>query len=171
MENRLSRRFWSKVNLRTDDLDLCWEWIATARKGYGQFKYKGKMVDAHRVAWELTFGAIPGETLPKSKEKICVLHVCDNPGCCNPTHLYLGTQKDNAEDKVRKGRQSRGKSHGIKMRGEKNGCAKLTEARVLEIRETYKRGNISQRKLVAFYNVSQRQICSIIQGLLWQHIL
>lgn len=86
-------RFWSKVQ-KTDD---CWLWRATRfPKGYGQIKIKGRRRLAHRVAWELTNGPIP--------DGLQVCHHCDNPPCVRPDHLFLGTQSDNIQDAVSKGR-------------------------------------------------------------------
>src|ERR1700680_5052102 len=77
----LSERFWSHVD-QSGGPDACWPWlISFAQFGYGQFCIeKGKMERSHRVAYALTFGAIP--------EGMCVLHRCDNPACCNPAHLW-----------------------------------------------------------------------------------
>lgn len=91
-----ARRFWSNVLI--DDGDKCWPWTGyTNAQGYGRVGYRGSVGYAHRAAWEMTSGtAIPfGGT---------VLHRCDNPGCVNPSHLWLGTQIENMRDKRLKGR-------------------------------------------------------------------
>jgi hypothetical protein len=79
----------------------CWEWIGSKRHyGYGQVTFNGRPGrKAHRVAWELTRGKIPGD--------LCVLHRCDNTACINPDHLFLGTQLDNIQDMNAKGRHGR----------------------------------------------------------------
>lgn len=92
-------RFWSKVNKQ--HVSGCWLWTANAIRGYGQFvlpRTNGKQphVYAHRYAWELTHGSIPNEQF--------VLHACDVPLCCNPAHLFLGTQQENLTDARQKGR-------------------------------------------------------------------
>jgi hypothetical protein len=98
----------------------CWLWEGAVDSfGYGQFWHEGKMVGAHRFSFEKKTGVAPGDML--------VLHKCHNPHCVNPGHLYLGTNRQNAGDKVRAGRQAKGVGHG---------CAKLTEAEVLEILST-----------------------------------
>lgn len=87
-------RFWSKVDKSGD----CWEWTACrTRAGYGQFKSDGRLHRAHRLAWALTNGPIP--------EGKHVLHRCDNPGCVNPDHLFLGSHQDNMDDMSNKGRR------------------------------------------------------------------
>ena len=89
-------RFWSKVE-RLGDGD-CWRWMASSDGHYGHFweKSKGRLVKAHRFAWESINGKIPSDKI------IC--HKCDNPICVNPNHLFLGTYTDNARDMVSKGR-------------------------------------------------------------------
>ena len=86
-------RFWNKVD-KTDD---CWNWTASKNiQGYGYFRFDGKMRKAHRMAWLLVNGEIP--------DGMCVCHTCDNPGCVNPIHLWLGTNQDNMDDMNNKGR-------------------------------------------------------------------
>jgi len=104
MNNMDNERFWSKVD--KDTSSGCWLWTAGKTPlGYGIFQVKTekcmgwghwKSVRAHRFAWELTYGLIP--------EGMNVLHKCDNPPCVRPTHLFLGTQKDNVRDMIHKGR-------------------------------------------------------------------
>lgn len=80
----------------------CWIWLgAQSGRGYGYIKFKGRMLQAHRVSWELHHGPI-GEA--DGHHGACVLHRCDTPSCVNPNHLFVGSHADNMEDKVRKGR-------------------------------------------------------------------
>jgi hypothetical protein len=96
-ENDLTR-FWSRVD-KSNGLDACWMWTAGLHnRGYGRIRWNGMPECAHRIVWMLINGAIPNE--------LEVLHRCDNPPCCNPGHLFLGTQADNMHDRDAKGRQN-----------------------------------------------------------------
>lgn len=88
-------RFWSKVD-KTSDPNGCWVWTAYKDpNGYGRF-YHGKL--CHRISYEINVGPID--------KGLCICHHCDNPGCVNPDHLFVGTHQDNMDDKKRKGRQA-----------------------------------------------------------------
>lgn len=92
-------RLWAKIDA-SSGASSCWPWTATRMKtGYGMISVAGKGRKATRVVWEVVFGPIP--------EGFHVLHRCDNPPCCNPAHLFLGTHVDNMADKRAKGRQAR----------------------------------------------------------------
>lgn len=126
------------------------------RRGYARFHiwlgYKNlKPVLAHRFAYEY----FTGTKIPLG---MCVLHHCDNPSCINPTHLYVGTKGDNGLDMRKRKR----------VEGSKNGYAKLTEDKVLEIRSIYPK--LSYTKLAKKYNVSISNIEHIIQRTRWDHI-
>lgn len=103
---QVAKAFWKKVNKNgaiqphCPELGRCWLWMASLRdKKYGQFWLNGKNKNAHVAAWILTFGAIPNN--------LYVLHKCDNKLCVNPDHLYIGSQKQNIEDAVKKGRMGK----------------------------------------------------------------
>ena len=142
-------RFWSKVD-QSGGVDSCWNWTASLRNTYGQFSINGKPNYAHRLAYELTHGAIPST--------LDILHSCDNRKCCNPAHLFPGTNLDNMRDKVKKGRQAKGES---------SGTAKITAAQVQSIRARYATGGISQEKLGNEYGLHQTHIGRIVRGKNW----
>ena len=99
------QRFWGFVH--RPDPDSCWEWLgSTDQKGYGQIGLGGRgkgMEKSNRTAWRLTNGPIP--------PGMNVLHHCDNPSCCNPSHLFLGTLADNNADMKAKLRLEHGATH------------------------------------------------------------
>lgn len=132
----------------------CLEWIkGTDSNGYGQACLRGRHILAHRLAYEVWVGPIP--------DGLHVLHRCDNPPCGEPTHLFLGTQSDNSKDRHAKGRTRTGVS-----RGSLNGCAKLSDEQVAEIRRDVR----TQRQIAAEYKVSQRTITKIKRGISYKII-
>jgi hypothetical protein len=78
----------------------CWEWsLAPNSEGYGESSYRGNRKKAHVLSYETFIGSVP--------DGLFVLHHCDNRPCVMPDHLYAGTKKDNAQDRVRRGRQGK----------------------------------------------------------------
>jgi hypothetical protein len=95
---RIVSRFLSRLVTGGTD-GTCLEWTRYRHpSGYGQTFYNRKKISAHRLAWMIAHGPIPDEVL--------VCHRCDNPPCCNPSHLFLGDYKDNSQDMVAKGRHA-----------------------------------------------------------------
>lgn len=145
-------RLWSKISI-TDDPDACWLWLAhTDKDGYGIIKWQGKNNRATRIIYELTNDKPPNG--------MKVLHKCDNPSCCNPKHLFLGTALMNNQDRALKGRSNR----DSKSRWN----AKLTPSKADEIRTKYATGAVSQAELGKQYNVTQSVIWRIIRGISWK---
>lgn len=156
----LAQRFWPKVDVR-GPLE-CWPWIAAKdHHGYGRvhFGRRNQYIKAHRASWLIANGALP----PKG---FGVLHRCDNPGCVNPAHLFLGTHADNMHDMFAKGRRT-AKTGTV---GEKNFSAKITEKDVLEIRALYAKGGITQEALGKKFGLSQYPISRIVRRVGWKHV-
>lgn len=153
------QRFWANVKKS----DGCWEWLGYRVRGrYGQmYAEKRRRVYAHRFSWELHFGPIPSHD---SFHGLCVCHRCDNPGCVNPEHLFLGTNEENIADRNRKGRTQRG--YGDRQRGEENPSAKLTEPEVRAIRESGDRlSDIAER-----FGIGVSTASLIRNRHLWTHV-
>lgn len=151
--NILRTQFFENIQVaRPDD---CHVWTGRCSSdGYGLMwcRKEGLMV-ASRLVWEYTHGPIPDGKL--------VCHQCDNPPCCNVKHLFLGTNKDNITDMVRKGRGAK---------GETSGKSKLTELTVIEIRKLYSTGNYTLVELGKKFNVSHQNISSVVKKETWNHI-
>jgi hypothetical protein len=149
--------FWK--NIQKGGPEECWPWLkCCSKQGYGRVSFLGKYSNVHRISWELTYGPIP--------PGLSVLHDCDNPPCCNPGHLFLGTFKDNMDDKIKKGR-SRGKSH----KGEDHPMVKLNDKVVRGIKiklQHYYRG--LAQELADEFGVSLATIKSIKANIIWRHI-
>jgi hypothetical protein len=165
-------RFWEKVDkngpTQPHMTTPCWLWTgATSKNGYGQLSVEGHQVSAHRTSWELHHGEIP--------EELLVLHHCDHRPCVRPDHLFLGTNKENSEDMVRKGRSTTGDRNASRryperqVRGSRQGSAKLTEAQVIAIREANRQGD-SRRSLAQKYGVAIPTIDSIVTRRAWRHV-
>jgi len=142
------QRFWQKVAIS----DECWQWTsATNLAGYGQFRFPAGNEGAHRVAFELWHGQSPGE------RNVC--HSCDNPSCVKPSHLFLGTSKDNRDDMVAKGRGYEGSGHH---------SARLSEPDVKDIRALHSTGKYTQDELGRLYGVTQGAISAIVKRRTWK---
>lgn len=158
LDNMDESRFWSKVNKLGES--LCWEWNASVLQGgYGQYYFEGRNQKAHRVSWVISNGTIPNGL------KVC--HRCDNRKCVNPSHLFLGTQKDNIQDMLSKGRDNY-VSGWKPLIGERNPQAKITKEQVIEIRET--KWDIPYKKIGAKYGISAASVCLILNRTNWSHI-
>lgn len=151
-------KFWRRV-LKTD---CCWLWQGACLPGkssYGRLRYHMHDTYAHRVAWILTHGPVP--------HGLHVLHHCDNPPCCNPTHLFLGTALDNKRDAIAKGRAVDNSRFWIRY-GEDSHLSKLTWQEVQEIR-AYPRYRGAFTDLGRRYGVAASTIAAIVHGKTWKH--
>jgi predicted XRE-type DNA-binding protein len=145
-------RFWRQVD-RSRGADACWLWTGFIREnGYGSIGIKCKEYRVHRVSYFIEHGRIDNDRL--------VLHRCDVRACVNPSHLFLGTPKDNSQDAVRKRRNT-------KLYGEQNGKAKLTRAAVLAIRRICKRGGVYQKTVAKQFGVSEATVSYVVNGGRW----
>lgn len=150
----LAERFWASVDRR--DPSDCWEWTGSRRKGkhpYGMFNVDRVCVNAMRVAWELTNGPIPSG--------LVVMHSCDNPPCCNPAHLSVGSVADNIRDMWNKGR-----ARTIGPRGERAPAAKLNRSQVREIRARLAAG-AGIRPLAREIGVNRGTVADIAKRRTW----
>jgi hypothetical protein len=130
---------------------------------------------AHRVAWQLAYGAIPVGML--------VCHRCDVPACVRVSHLFLGTAQDNTRDMMAKNRQASnplprlaGADHPLRrnpaqaVRGEAHGRAKLTADAVRAIRARYATGDVLLRELATEFDLSVTHVHAIVTQAVWRHV-
>lgn len=130
----------------------CMLWTGTMdKKGYGELGLPDHTkIRAHRLSYQMAKGAIPANT--------CVLHRCDTPSCVNPSHLFLGSLRDNMDDKTAKGRQAKGES---------NGTAKLTKSIVLKAKQQFAEG-ATFSQLSRQYRVTRTAIRNAVHGVTWK---
>lgn len=152
LSERLQNRFWGFVAVG----DGCWEWTGNRlQSGYGRIsngQFPFKCLRAHRVAYEIWFGPIPDDIL--------VCHTCDNRGCVNPSHLFLGNHADNHADRNAKQRQAR---------GERINTAQLTEEEAQDVIALYSDG-VSRPFLAESFGVNWGTIDAVVIGESWKHL-
>lgn len=153
--------FWRRVD-KISSPNGCWLWTgALGNDGYGRLEAdNGRHAVAHRYAWIKLKGRVPR-----------ALHVChncpggDNPACVNPDHMFLGTDKDNMQDALKKGK------HFVPgLKGEQHGMAKLTSLQVRIIRYLFRHGLTCKAQLGRMCGISPQQINLIIERRSWKHI-
>ena len=140
--------FWNAIN--TAPAFGCWEWKkCSGGFGYGQTWWRGRLHATHRLA------AYFSGLLSDLESTKCVLHKCDNPLCCRPSHLFIGDRAINARDRDKKGRKNTAK-------GERAGNAKLSNRKASQLRKDYKSGLGSTRELAKAYGIGKTAVWRIV---------
>ena len=139
--NKTEVRFWSHVRLGDD----CWEWsLSTVRGGYGKFAdTHNKTTIAHRYAYKSWYNIDISNTM--------VLHKCDNPLCCRPSHLYLGDHQQNIRDRTERNDYNKGTNHPM---------AKLSDNDIQSIRDLA--GSMTQDSIAIKFGIVQSYVSDII---------
>jgi len=147
---------WSKVDKKGED--DCWNWLGYKNnEGYGRTWINDHGYYAHRVIFNLAFPKTITLNAPESTaDSGFLLHTCDNPSCCNPKHLFVGTHADNMADKVAKGRSP-------DFSGDKGPRAKLTMTQAREARQLRKEG-ISTKELAVRFGISLPSMKTLLAG-------
>ena len=157
-----SKRFWDRVNIGAPD--ECWKWTGeTTSNGYGRYVTRyakpNSRTGAHRIAWMLSYGEI--------QAGLCVCHKCDNPPCCNPAHLWIGTHRDNTLDAFKKGRRK----YIVPpiMKEEDHGRAKLTRRAVMAAKKMRMAGSLWV-DIASYFGVGYSTIRDAVLGNTWKSL-
>lgn len=139
-----------RIDLNSKEVNDCLIWTGSRdRKGYGFVILNGKQIFAHRLSYEAHNGNIPIGML--------IRHSCDNPSCVKPSHLSIGTHKDNSDDCIARGRNAI---------GERNGCSVLKENDIRFIRNS----NLTNVQLADKFSVNVSTIKNVKSRKTWKHI-
>jgi hypothetical protein len=149
--------FWDHV--RTGFPDQCWPWTGATHNGYGYYSREKKTQTAHRIAWELTHQ----QQIP---DGLVIRHRCDNPPCCNPSHLIVGTRHDNSRDMAERQRSG---AIGRMPRGSAHPLAILNEEQVRMIRVAAASGE-SYASLGRRFGINPVGIRHIVVRKTWKHV-
>lgn len=161
--NDIANWFWHRVRGQ-HRRDRCWLWQGgRTKRGYGSIRRRDLpgVFYAHRLAYELKHRPIPRGV------KVC--HTCDNPPCCNPHHLFLGTQAKNMQDCAAKGRNISQRQPDL-FRGERNGNSKLTDDIVRAIRKLANEG-FTRTELARCAKVARSVIDGVVARRAWAHVV
>lgn len=146
MRPNTEETFWSRVQQG----DGCWMWQGGRfTRGYGEFRYHKRNWLAHRLAWTFVHGPVP--------DGLFVCHHCDEPACCRPAHLFLGTPADNSADMAGKGRS-------ISLPGTRSPSARFSADQVRAMRERYAKGGTSHHALAQEHGVTAMAIWRMVTG-------
>lgn len=144
---------------KTKTVNGCWEWQGTIDpNGYGRINFRNRKLQqysqrlAHRAVMEILHGPT----------RLNVCHTCDNRRCINPAHLFFGTQKQNVNDMMIKGRHS-------PQRGSNNGMSKIDEQTVRNI-ITFKSSGLSCREIGEKFGLKKSSVWCILKGHTWKHV-
>lgn len=150
-EKELMNRMKTKIKKLKNG---CWEWLGCTKQGnYGVIRAKRRNYLVHRLMFELY--------LKEDIQGKYVCHRCDNPICCNPQHMFIGSQTENMKDAVLKKRMKYGEDHYAR---------KLCEDDVIKIRKMRNTG-LSFRKIAEKFLVSYSCITGIIWGKTWKNLI
>ena len=145
----VDERFWANVQ-QSKSVNDCWLWTGNITvHGYGFMSVEGKIWPAHRLSYTMHYGPIP--------DGLLVCHACNTPRCVRPNHLYLGSDKDNARDKVLS------MPLALRTRG------KMTSSTVKKIRNMATQG-VSKHAIAKRFGLSYTTVWAIVTRKTWAHI-
>ena len=148
--------FWKSIDKRGPD--DCWPCKNERCGRHPMSRLCGWYTSTYRIVFVLDLLS-KGKSIPADFDSMKVCHSCDDSWCCNPAHLWLGTQKDNLDDMRAKGREG-----DCRNFGELHGRCVVSDAEVEEIIDLYATGNWSQRALAEKFNIGKSQIGRIVRG-------
>jgi hypothetical protein len=161
------QRFWIKVDKSPGHGPKgdCWEWQnCRDDDGYGCFGVQGRVYRATRIVYSL-------EHASDDITHLMVCHSCDNPPCCNPDHLSLGTSSSNLEDAARKGRMARGNKHGKRCNNSAPRWSAVTPEIVIELHRLHNTQGLSAAALGRKFNLYERHVHNILNGDCWRDFM